>query len=227
VHTYLRKLTTLWNQCDKDNNPFKGVRPKLKATRQKQLSDTDIKKLIGAQFKRVRFDARTSDEATNLNRYYWLLMFYLGGVNFNVLSELRHDRDVRDGRVNFDRNKGGTNTSCSNKLFPEAIAILNRIQDLTNCYPYFTPINQCSDYQSARNRFNKSLKIQCKPLDLSNDPSTYSARYSFINRAKQLVIDERVCMEIVGHKQKTTNAIYADSFAYHIRDAAHEQIINL
>jgi hypothetical protein len=64
-------------------------------------------------------------------------------------------------------------------------------------------------------------------LNLTRRPLTKSARYSFINRAQQLLIDERITAEIVGHKRKTTTSIYSNSFPLEVRDQAHAKIIDV
>ena len=64
-------------------------------------------------------------------------------------------------------------------------------------------------------------------LQLSKKPLSKSARATFIDRAQQLLIDERITMEIVGHTQQSVHSIYTDEFPLHVRDEAHLKIIEV
>lgn len=227
VHTYLSKLNAIWNKLERKDNPFSGVRPKLQRTRNKDLSKNDILKIRNTCFLKNKFDGRSeSNEHVNIYRYYWLLLFYLGGINMKVLANLRHDKNVFNGRVEFNRDKGGSDEFCSNKIFPEAKIILDRLQELTNCYPYFTPIYRQKNYKAFVKNFNDRFSKQCEILELEKKPTTYSARYSFINRAKQLELRKDVVEEIVGHKTNDQHSIYAGMFSDKIRDETHLKIIS-
>src|SRR5690606_917768 len=136
---------------------------------------------------------------------------------------LRYDKHVINGRIQFYRNKGGTNAFVNNIIPEQALEILKNF----NCYPYLVPIYQSSNLDTFRNNMNKRLAEMVADLQLTQRPLSKSARYTFINRARQLMVDERITMEIVGHEQQTVHSIYTDNFPLHIRDAAHLKIIEL
>lgn len=221
VHAYMRTLNALFNKVAPGNNPFKGVRPKKVKTKSKALTDSDVQKLINTRCYIKRFDGKNNIHTVNFERYYWLLMFYLGGIDFVDLAALRYDQHVVDGRIQFYRNKGGTNVFVNNKIMPQAESILK----LFNCKPYLVPIYKYKDYHSYLSKCNSNLHERTTDLNLTVKPTTKSARYTFITKAQQLLIDERITIEIVGHAQQSTHSIYTNEFPLQVRDAAHEKII--
>ena len=152
-----------------------------------------------------------------------MLMFYLGGIDAVDLAQLRYDHHVANGRIKFTRAKGGTNAFINNKLFDPALRILDRF----SCYPYLVPIYKYSSQNDFISNMNDRFYSRLLDLNLTRRPLTKSARYSFINRAQQLLIDERITAEIVGHKRKTTTSIYSNSFPLEVRDQAHAKIIDV
>lgn len=221
VHTYMRKLNTIYNRVGNGANPFKGVRPKRVKTPKKGLLDSDVLKLINTRTITTKFDGKNTNQTINYPRYYWLLMFYLGGIDFVDLAALRYDQHVIDGRVQFNRSKGGTDAYVNNIIPKSAHEILKHF----NCYPYLIPAFKYTDYKSFVNKCNTNLHQRTQDLQLSKKPLTKSARATFIDRAQQLLVDQRITMEIVGHTDNSVHAIYTDSFPLQVRDTAHLKII--
>lgn len=222
VHTYIRKLSTLFTRLTDAPNPFKSVRPRKVRTPQKTLSDIDIIKIKTTRTILKKRDNRNTPETINYHRYYWLLMFYLGGLDLVSLKNLRYDKNVIGNRIQFHRDKQGS-VLVNNIIPPQALELLEKF----DCYPYLVPIYKSENYDEFRNNMNARFVDRTKDLELTQIPLTKSARYSFINRARQLMIDERICIEIVGHEQKKTHSIYTDEYPLSVRDAAHLKIIDL
>lgn len=223
VYAYLTKLQTLFSEVTNEPNPFKGVRPRKTKTPQKQLLESDLVKLTTTYNFVPWQDFKSTSETMNRYRYYWLLMFYLGGIDFIDLAKMRYDQHVVNGRIQFYRNKGGTEAFVNNIIPQQALEILSKF----NCKPYLVPIYKSSNLDDFRNNMNRRFTNMVQDLQLTQRPLTKSARYTFINRARQLMVDERITMEIVGHEQQTVHSIYTDNFPLHIRDAAHLKIIEL
>jgi len=221
VHTYMRTLNAIYNKLSEDKNPFKGVRPKKVKTENKALNVDDVKKLATTRTLRHKFDGQNTNESINHFRYYWLLMFYLGGIDMVDLAQLRYDRHVVNGRVQFNRNKGGTSVRVNNKIFKLAADLLK----LFDCRPYLVPIYKYKNHNDFVSYFNEKFCERVTDMELSKRPLSKSARYTFITRAQQLLIDERITIELVGHAQQSTHSIYTDEFPLDVRDAAHEKII--
>lgn len=222
VHTYMRTLTALFGKISNSSNPFKGIRPKKTETKAKDLTKTDVKKLAFTRNYVSKFDGRNTNDTINYYRYYWLLMFYLGGVDMELLARARYDTHVKAGRLQISRQKGGSSVLIDNLIVNEAWELLNTF----DCKPYLVPIHQYN-YSAFVGNFNNRFPELVKDLQLTKRPVTKSARYTFINFAQDLLIDERITMELVGHKQRTTHGIYKRAFARSIKDAAHEKIVQL
>lgn len=223
AHAYMRTLNALYNKVSDGKNPFTGVRPKKVKTPQKDLTALDISVLFNTRTYVNKYDGKNDVLSVNQYRYYFMLMFYLGGIDMVDLAALRYDLHVIDGRIQFYRFKGGTNAFINNKIVAPAFKILQ----LFDCYPYLVPIYKYKNYKAFVNNCNKRLNATTKDLKLSRRPLTKSARYTFINRAQELLIDARITSEIVGHIQQNTHSIYTNNFALHVRDAAHEKIISI
>lgn len=223
VHTYLRTLAAIFRKVSDLKNPFDGIRPKKERTPNKALTDDDLQRLFYTRSITTKYNRFNDVDQINAFRYYYMLLFYLGGIDLVDLAKLRYDVHVFGDRVKFQRSKGATDVWVNNKIFPAALKILKKF----DCYPYLVPIYNYTDYRSFRNNMNRRLGERVDDLMLTQKPLSKSARYSFINRAQQLLIDERITKEIVGHSQKSVHSIYTDEFPLQVRDDAHLKIISL
>jgi len=216
-------LTAAWNKLKKNSqNPFSGIKVKAVPTVSKALSDEDLIKIrdnLHLLKDKVKVQSICSHK-----KYmkYLLLCFYLGGIDMVDLKNLRYDKNVMNGRIEFTRSKGGTNVRVSNRLFPEALELLKEF----NCKPYLIPLHKLNYDNLMGNMSREYGKIQ-ETLSLSKKPYSKAAWYTFITRAQNMLIDERCTMSIVGHVQSTTHSIYKDEFPQHIKDKAHYKIIDL
>ena len=220
INMYLDKLRSITNKAIKlgyynGKNPFSGKMLPYERTPNPILTDQDMMKIRNADFK--------EDSQAWHYRNFFMLLFYFGGIYIIDLAHLRYDKHIFNNRIEFKRHKGGTNEFVSNTIFPEAKAIL----DLYDCRPYLVPIFKYKKYTTFRNNFTNRFPKYCEPLGLTRKPIAKTARYTFINRAKELLIDERITMELVGHARRGTHSLYQDDFPFHIRDEAHKKIIEL
>ena len=220
VDSYIRSLKALWNRLSDKPNPFKGVVTQIPDRVKTVASDKDLKKLIEANFNR-------KDGFSGFYHYrnYWLLMFYLGGIDPEVLAKLRYDRNLVNGRIIFNRNKGNSKTSCNNIVPKQALEIMEIYKE--DSKPFFVPIHNANNYRTFSGNFSRRMRELSRKLELSVQLRPKSARYTFIDRAQQLLIDERVTAQIVGHKRKTTTSIYTNDFPLSAQDSAHSKIISL
>lgn len=223
VHTYMRTLDAAFKKVCDLPSPFKGVRPKMEDTPDKDLTVEDLRRIFTTRTVKNKYDGRNTNESVNYYRYYYMLLFFLGGIDMFDLAQLRYDKHVVNGRIQFRRGKGGTTSFVNNKLFPVAMSILDKF----DCYPYLVPIKyKNKNHKEFVSNMNAALKVSLLDLKLSRYPLTKSARYSFINIAQDLLIDERITAQLVGHKNKSTTGIYTRNFALPVIDEAHEKIIS-
>jgi integrase len=221
AHTYMRTLQSLFTKISDLENPFRGVRPKLVDTPSKDLSTEDLRRIFTTRTFKHKFDGRNTNETINYYRYYYMLMFYLGGIDAVDLAQLRYDKHVINGRVQFTRAKGGTSVMVNNKICTEALELLKHF----SCYPYLVPLYKYKRHKDFVSNMNERLTATLKDLHLSRKPLSKSARYSFINMAQDLLIDERITAQLVGHKRKSTTSIYTRNFPISVQDEAHLKII--
>ena len=223
VHSYLRHLTTMFYSVSDNKNPFTGVRPKKQPTMDKIFSDIEISKIINTRSLKTKWHKRYTVDQMNYYRYYWMLMFYFGGIDLYDLAHLKYE-NIKGGRVLFRRGKGGSDEIVSNKLFEPAKELLSRF----DCKPYLVPIlRDHSQYKHFTSSYSRIFGRSIIDLELPMQPYSKSARYSFINRGKQLLIDERIVKQIVGHAENSTHSIYSGKFPNSVTDAAHLSIITL
>nr|WP_299385536.1 phage integrase SAM-like domain-containing protein [Allomuricauda sp.] len=218
IDSYVRSLKALWNKLSNKENPFKGHRIPIPPRIKKVSTPEDIRKLASAQLS----DKGLISSYSKL-RDYWLLMFYFGGIDPEVLARLRYDRNIQNGRLVFNRGKGGSNMPCNNIIAPQALEILGKY----DCRPYLVPIYRSTSPKSFIRNFRRGLIRISDMLELGVVMHPKSARYSFIDRAQQELIDERITAQIVGHKRRTTTSLYTNDFPIEVQDKAHLKIISL
>ncbi len=219
VDSYMRSLRAIFNVIGSEYpNPFSKYKIEIPDKINVVASAEDLKILQNAQLE----NSGPIGGPFNF-RNYWLLMFYLGGIDPEVLSKLRYDKNEVNGRIQFNRDKGRSKVACNNVIPPQAYEILN----LYDCKPYFVPIYQSKDYKNFMSNFNRRFKVLCVKLNLSAELRPKTPRYTFINRAQQLLVDERVTAQIVGHKRKSTTSLYTNDFPLEVQDEAHLKIISI
>lgn len=218
IDSYIRSLKALWNRVSEDPNPFKGHRIPIPPKIKRVSTIDDIRKLYAAEL-----SDKGSIASYSKVRDYWLLMFLFGGIDPEVLAKLRYDRNIQNGRLIFNREKGGSKMPCNNVIAPLANEILKRY----DCRPYLVPIHKTGNYDSFIRNLRRGLKIISEQLELGAVMHPKSARYSFIDRAQQLLIDERITAQIVGHKRRTTTSLYTNDFPLDVQDKAHFKIVDL
>jgi len=218
VDSYIRSLRALFNVLSEEPNPFTKYKIAIPDKTNVVASKNDIKTLRTAKLETIK-----AIGGANNYRNYWLLMFYLGGIDPEVLSKLRYDRHVVDGRIQFNRDKGQSKVACNNIIPGEAFEILKQYR----CAPYLVPIYKSGNYTSFLGNFNRRFKDLCVKLNLSAKLRPKTPRYTFINRAQQLLVDERITAQIVGHKRKSTTSLYTNDFPLQVQDKAHIKIITV
>ncbi|MGM9703179.1 MAG: phage integrase SAM-like domain-containing protein [Prevotella sp.] len=202
---YLKTVRRAFNYAiDRDmtkNYPFKRFRIKEEETRMRVLTVGKMRKLM------------TMDLPKGYDEYrdFFMLTFYLIGINTVDLSELRHS-DVVDGRIEYRRAKTGKLYSI--KVEPEAAAILEKYKGKTHLLRMF---DGRSDYKSYQGTCNSALARMGDPVKdaagkemrarngrvamvpLQDGLSLYWARYSWATYAADLDVPTDTISEALGH----------------------------
>ncbi|MEE3724481.1 site-specific integrase [Riemerella anatipestifer] len=216
INSYLKNIKAVYNEGirrglykpDTFISPFSQVMERAEKTRDKYFTIEELRKIVSKKEK-TKYD------------YYFLLSFYLGGLDFIDIASLKKEHIV-GGRVKFERFKGGTNEIIDNFIFPEAYEIINYFND----GEYLTDIYKYSDVKTARGNFNKRYRKQLEHIGINSYFSSKTARYSFINVGKELLLNRDVIMELTGHSRGDVHSIYEGKYSNKIKDEVHRKIID-
>jgi len=231
ISNYLRSIRAIYNKAikhklvDRVHYPFYDISIKSQRTANRSISKRDIKALISLHLE------ENSQEQRALN--YFLLSFYLRGINFTDLAYLKRS-NIISGRIQYKRRK--THKLYSVRLFTPAEEIINTMY-LKNS-DYLLPIlsnDVVEDSLQAKRIItqwikttNKYLKRLSLELQSQTTITTYSSRYSFASIAKHLGYSNELIAEALGHEygNRVTN-IYLDAFDTNKIDDMHFKIISI
>lgn len=232
ISNYLRSIRAIYNKAikhklvDRSLYPFYDISIKFQRTANRAISKGDIKNLNNLPLE------ENSQSWRALN--YFLLSFYLRGINFTDLAYLKRS-NIINGRIQYKRRK--THKLYSVRLFTPAKKLINNMHHKNN--DYLLPIlsnDVIEDSLQAKKIItqwikttNKYLKRLSTKANLPINTTTYTSRYSYANIAKQLGYSNELIAESLGHTaygNSTTN-IYLDAFDENKLDAMHYEVISL
>lgn len=236
IHSYLRTFRAVYNEALKreafippnSKNPFLGVFPKLEKTKDKYFTIEEMQSIlknIEPNGKVIIPGYNNTPEAANKEYHYhnyFLLCFYLGGIDFIDLVNLKK-KHVRNDRIKFTRFKGGTNEIINNFIFPEAKKILDHYK---NDSEYLLPLYNYS-YTTLRDNYQRRFGKWLTSIGITSYFSSKTPRYSFIHiGSRELYQNRDIIKELVGHSQNDTTSIYEGKFPDKIKDEVHRKIID-
>jgi site-specific recombinase XerD len=224
---YMRTVRAIFNiaiktgKVDKELYPFTNFQIKTTKTRKRAISIEAIQRI-----EKLKLD---SSHPLYQARNYFLVSFYLRGMSFADLAQLKLS-NIIDDRIFYQRKK--TDKPYNVKLTKEIQKIMNLY--LVNKEPedYIFPIikrvslqEQYKDVQWARKRFNKKLKDLAVLCKIPEHITSYVSRHSFATRAKNLGIPIASISDMLGHENIKTTEVYLDTLPSDILDKYHSQII--
>lgn len=226
VSLYLRTIRAIYNRAIKEgivsanNYPFRGFKIKQEKTISRSLTIKEMQSIVG-------LDLQVGSPIWHW-RNYFLLSFCLIGINFADLLKLER-QNIIDGRLVFRRSKTG-------KIY--SIAINPRASELINYYSsksnYLLPVLQKVDSpvkskndtkQAVKtcNQYLKKIATECK---ISKRISTYYARYTFANIARQLGYSKDIIAEALGHEYgNRVTGIYLDNYDNQVIDVMVSEVV--
>ncbi len=215
--TYITKIKTIYNSL---KNPRISRSKKEKISKEITLNEL---RMISTRV----FEKKHEFSGSYHFRNYFMLCFYLGGIDFIDLYNLRYDKHVKDGRLNFTRHKGGTNEKVDNIICDQAKYILS----LYDCKPYLVPIFKAKSYKIFIDNYNtlfrkQFIKMFGKDSESISHLTSKSPRFTFINIGQNIGIPKDVREQIVGHKRSGTHAGYESGFPQKVIDEAFLKIVN-
>lgn len=227
INLYLRTLRAIYNKGllvyrIPDSKPFNGIFAKLKtksyASKKKYLDKDAI--LILETVALTPAKRRTAD--------LWLLQFYFGGCDLIDIYFL-YAKQVRRGRLVFERGKTGTGLPIDLKIHPKALRIIEKYKGTDEWL--FAWKHTKEDYITFRRNYQKDLQFiqEVAKIEVLPDGGYLGikvARHTFANLAKKLRIDVDIIRELMGHERDDVDNFYKDKFPEKIRDEALFEIIS-
>lgn len=241
VNVYLRTMRAIYNEAIKRDrytpvsfkNQFLGVIKQNEKTKDKYFTVDEMKTVLsnlnpsnplnGPTIKGWNNTEKTKHREYHYHNYF-LLCFYLGGLDFIDIANLKYSEHVKKGRVVFKRFKGGSTYEwINNKIFPQAQAILDLYKNdsdyLMNCHLWI-------DYDNLRKNYNSLFKKWLKSIGIESYFTTKTPRYTFIDIGKKMELNRDVVMELTGHTRGDVHSIYEGDFLDSTQDEVHKKIID-
>ena len=227
VHLYLRTFRAIYNKCVlqhqlENKKPFQGVFDGLKVK-----SYQNKKKYITKEAVRL-LEGLNLPGAKQKYVDLWLLQFYFGGCDLIDLYYMKK-KQIRNGRVYFERGKTEQGLLIDLKIHPKAVVILKKFD---NSSEYIVlGRKDVKGYEGYRRRYSRiiveaqeSLKIEVMPM--GGQMGVKVARHTFANIAKNLNLDPDLIRELMGHERDGVDNYYKDRFPEKVRDQGLFKIID-
>ena len=203
------------------------------STAKRAISRDELRKLEALQ---------PTSERQRLAKDVFLFSYYVGGINFVDLAQLRW-RNLsgevagtgHPERLSYERQKTGGKFSL--RLLAPAAAIVATYRPFTYAtsasyvFPvldvsrHLTPHQVKSRLHKVLGQVNKDLKELGQLAGIATPLTTYVARHTFATTLKQAGTQTAVISQAMGHKSEAVTAVYLDSFASDMVDAAFEGLL--
>lgn len=229
LSVYLRTIRAIYNRAitaalaEKKYYPFDTYKIRQTQTQKRAISGEELKKIIDLKLNENHecFDARN----------YFLISYFLYGLNFIDLAFLKHENIVGD-RVEFKRRKTGKEFSI--KISPQLHPILEYYLNQENESDFIFPIvkrakgiDQYHDAKWARARYNKKLKMISEMCGIKTNLTSYVSRHSFATQAMMKNIPLTAISEMMGHSRLNTTQVYLKTLPNEVLDEYNKRIHEL
>jgi integrase len=226
IGIYMRTLRTIYNYCTskgvikKDETyPFGRGKYIIPAGRniKKALSLEEIGKIA----RYVTIPGTFIDRAKD----FWMLSYYLGGINFKDILLLRNkniDGDMlRYVREKTKKTTQGNQIAVSTYIIDEARSIIDKWKTRDEqkdafLFPFINKTDDSKEQYAKIDQFiqnaNKNLKHICKELGIEKNVTTYYSRHSAATVLKRSGASISQIQELLGHSSSTITQKYLDSF---------------
>lgn len=199
---------------------FDGVYTGRASTEKRSVSQQVIGKLKKLQLNHCPRLAMARD--------IFLFCFYAQGMPFVDLAYLRQSQ-MADRRLIYHRHKTGTRICVA--LQPCMRKIADRYRPATGDYvfPILTstePEQAYTEYMTALNWYNRSLKQLARLAGISDNLTSYTARHSWATAAYHANIELPVISKALGHSNPQTTLTYLREIDDQRLEEASEKIVN-
>ena len=200
---YLRTFRALHNRAAKEfdieSYPWRKISISTERVIPRRIRIEDLKKIWNAEGK---------------ERDLFMLSFFLCGMN--MVDLCFNEWKIKDGRFEVKRKKVTRGSAfVSIKIEPE----MNRLIEELPKYENY------SSYKTFLKRHNHRLKQLGERLNIDEPLTSYVARYSWANFAKELGYSQDIIGEMMGHSKKGVTSLYLLESDFNLRDTINRKII--
>lgn len=233
IAAYLRSIRAIYNRAIKEglaelqHYPFNKFRIETEDTFSRTLTIEEMRKIKNAQLR--------PDTPIWHNRNYFLLSFYLIGINFTDLFTLTED-DITDGTIKYRRDKTGKLYSIGIPDVAKEIFDYYRTYRSSNGHKYLLPaLGLTNDSMVQKNWMkqivktnNHYLKEIAGAVGVNKNVTTYYARYTWANIAKQLGYSKDMIAEALGHEYgNQVTGIYLDKYDRDVIEKMNKDVVSV
>ena len=233
ISMYQRCIKAVYNRAIADQLIASQISPYSKENKIKKYtipSATNKKKTLTAEnVKKILEYCPIKGSVMERAKDYWLMSLYANGLNMADLLSLRN-KHYTDETISFVRKKTKSTSKKETKI---EISVIDEMAKLISKYrnndlrpesllfPIIVnkdnPFSVRKAIKNFTNSVNKQMKILAKDIGITGKISTYYARYTFSNLAKNKNVSTEYIKEALGHANIKTTEIYLDSFNENIR----------
>lgn len=229
LSVYLRTLRSTYNKAiragitDKENYPFQNYVIKSGVPKRRALSEEELKKLKEVDL--------TKQPHLNKAREFYLSSFYLRGINWMDMAQLRVN-NIHEDRITYLRQKTRGKRFSIKIYEPLEKIIKNNLNEDYKEADYLFPVLKHSDeeirhhaiIENKRKRLNKNLKQIAAILNIP-DFTIYSARHTYAMALKRKGAPTNIIQESLGHTTEEMTQNYLDSFENEVIDQYDNMLI--
>lgn len=239
INTYFEKFSHIYNEAKKhehlfikDKNPFLLIDTKPISERSsKDYSLGELQNYFNSDliFQESKYPVRPSAE---LAREIHKFQFLIGGHDLIDIASLKWS-SIINNRLVFKRAKnvrhkfGGK--TIDNMLHPLALEIVEKIgtKDNDRIFSFLRdPSESYERYKAQRQYYDKVYKTIEEHFKFSsNKLRSKTMRYTFRTIAGNLMINEMMLKNIMGHSDNSISMGYQGATPYEIQDAEHLKVI--
>ena len=238
---YFRYLRAVYNRAIDDDvikpetYPFKKFKIKNQEKDKESLTPEQVKMLYEYEFERIRKpkDGETLKHGQNINipvealemaRDYWMLSFFLCGIN---PVDLFNMKKTNNGHISFERTKTmhKNHNIVRLQIQPEAQAIIDKYKSNDDSEYLLKFIDKYLSYDIFRCFLGKKIR-DIAILTGIDGLTMYWARYSWATIADSIDIQEKTISKGLGHADTSLAGKKYISFDWSKVDKANRQVID-
>ncbi len=236
IGVYMRNIRSAYNMAIKSKIVKAELYP-FNNYKISQLKAKKIKRALTAEELQKIIDFNNNLLPSCINaRYAYLFSFYLRGMNFTDLAELKWS-DIDYDIFSYSRNKTKVNLKIKipqNEMTEEILDFYKEYRLYKTDYIFPILKKDISEYDEIElkkrkhnvlNYYNKQLKLMAKELGISTNIFFYTARHTFATLSLKKGIHVFKIKQALGHKSIKTTESYLEDFKDAEIDEAFENLI--